>query len=41
MHAFNVSTPEAEAGRSLWDPGHTGLHGEFQAMWGYKETLVK
>ena len=36
-HAFNPSTQEAEAGRSLWVPGQPGLQSELQDSQGYTE----
>jgi hypothetical protein len=42
MHAFNPSTPEAEAeaGGSLWVWGQPGLHQEFQDSRGYIESPI-
>ena len=39
VHAFNPSTWEAEAGRSLCVQGQPGLQSQFQASWSYRETL--
>ena len=36
--AFNLSTQEAEAGRSLWVQGQPGLQIEFQDSQGYTEN---
>jgi hypothetical protein len=37
VHAFNTSTWEAEAGRSLWVRGQPSLESEFQDSQGYAE----
>jgi hypothetical protein len=38
-HAFNPSTPETKAGRSLWVWGQPNLQSEFQGSQSYRETL--
>jgi hypothetical protein len=37
VHTFNSSTPEAEAGGSLWVQGQPGLQSEFQDSYNYIE----
>ena len=41
MHSFNPSNGEAEADKSLWVPGQTGLQSESQDNQGHVETLSK
>jgi hypothetical protein len=36
-YAFNLRTHEAEADGSLWFPGHSDIHSEFQGNLGYRE----
>lgn len=36
-HAFDASTPEAQAGGFLFFPGHPGLYRDFQDSQRYKE----
>jgi hypothetical protein len=41
VHIFNPITWEAEAGRSLWSQGQSGLQSQFQARQGDSEILSR